>query len=211
VGLAAYAAYLLVRRRVWTDEGRDRAQRNAAKLFDLEQRAHLACEPTVQRWALRRPRLVDALNAAYAVANVGLTVGWLMRLHRARDGGFARERTAALAAFAGALPFFALAPVAPPRTLDGFVDTMARGGLNLDHPLVRRFYNPIAAMPSLHLAFAVVTGGGLAARARSPWARAGWSAYPAGVAAVVVATGNHLVVDVAAGATLGAVARAVTR
>jgi membrane-associated phospholipid phosphatase len=74
-----------------------------------------------------------------------------------------------------------------------------------------RFYNPIAAMPSQHLAFAVVTGTGVAARARSRPGRAAWRSYPALVALVVVATGNHYVLDVAAGAALGVAARALTR
>ena len=36
-------------------------------------------------------------------------------------------------------------------------------GLDLEHPLLVRFYNPVAAMPSLHVAFAVVTGAEIAA------------------------------------------------
>jgi hypothetical protein len=72
-----------------------------------------------------------------------------------------------------------------------------------------RWYNPIAAMPSYHVAFAVVSGLGLARRSRVRVVRALWRAYPAAVATAVVATGNHYVVDVGAGAALGAVARSV--
>ena len=87
---------------------------------------------------------------------------------------------------------------------------MAAGGIDIEHPHLVRFYNPVAAMPSHHVAFAVVSGAGIAMRARSPLARAAWRAYPALVAVVVIATGNHYVLDVPAGAALGAAARALT-
>jgi hypothetical protein len=72
-------------------------------------------------------------------------------------------------------------------------------------------YNPIAAMPSHHVAFAAVTGEGLAARASGRWVRRAWRGYAPLVAIVVVATGNHFVLDIAAGAALGAVARRLAR
>lgn len=210
IGLGAYAAYLAVRRSVLTPHGRARARRNAERISELERRLGLAVEPALQEAALRAPRLVHALNAGYAVLNVSLSVGWLLRLYARRDAGFQRERRAAVAAFTGALPVFLLLPTAPPRTLDGFVDTLAAGGVDIEHPFLVRFYNPIAAMPSHHLAFAVVTGTGLARRTRGVQ-RAGWAAYAPLVALVVVATGNHFVLDVLAGAALGAVARRLTR
>lgn len=206
-GLGAYAAYLAVRRATWTAEGKARARRNAERIVGLEQRLRIHVEPQVQRLALHAPRAVGLLNAAYAAGNVALSVGWLMRLYHRRDAGFERERRAALVAFLGALPVFALLPTAPPRALDGFVDTLAARGWNLDHPSLVRFYNPIAAMPSHHVAFALVTGYGLAGRSPTAAARRLWRGYAACVAVVVVATGNHFVLDVAGGALLGAIAR----
>jgi hypothetical protein len=208
IGVGTYVGYLAVRRLVWTDAGRCRAVRNAGRLAALERRLHIDVEPRLQRHALRWPRLVDALNAGYAAGNVGLTVGWLLLLFGRGDPSFRMERRAAVLAFAGALPIFALFPAAPPRALDGFVDTLAARGLSLDHPLLVRFYNPIAAFPSHHVAFSVVTGTALARRAGGPLRRAGWWSYPAAVTLVVLATANHFVVDAAAGAALGVAARA---
>jgi PAP2 superfamily len=210
-GLGAYGCYLLVRKLVWNERGRSRATENAKRVVALEQRLGVAVEPQIQQVALRVPRLVDVLNAGYAAGNVALSVGWLLRLYHRRDPSFRAERRAALFAFCVALPFFALFPTAPPRTLDGFVDTMAERGMSLDHPLLIRFYNPIAAMPSHHVAFALVTGVGLAARGQTKLRRTAWRGYPVGVALVVVATGNHFVADVAGGALLGALARRVAR
>jgi PAP2 superfamily len=211
VGLGAYAAYLLVRGLVWNDAGRTRAVRNAGRVVAAERRLGVHVEPHVQRAALRWPRLVDALNGGYAAGNVALSVGWLLRLYARGDAAFAAERRAAVLAFVGALPAFALVPTAPPRMLDGFVDTLAARGYGLDHPLIIRFYNPVAALPSHHMSFAVVTGTALAHRARGPLRRAAWRCYPAAVALVVIATANHFVVDVAAGAALGAAARRAAR
>jgi hypothetical protein len=211
VGLGAYACYLVVRQRVWNDAGRARALRNARRVAAFEHRGGVDFEPRVQELALRWPRVVDVLSACYAVGNVGLSVGWLLLLFARRDRAFLTERRAAVTAFAGALPFFALVPTAPPRMLDGYVDTMATRGRGLDHPLLVRCYNPIAALPSHHVAFAVVSGAGLAKRSSGRARRAWWRSYPAGVALVVVATGNHFVVDVAAGSVLGAVARRIAR
>lgn len=212
IGFGAYAAYLAARRVAWTDPGRARAARNAERLLRWERRHRVAFEGDVQRLTLGAPaRVLDALNVAYAAGNVGLTLGWLFVLHRRGDPAFGRERRAATLAFLGAVPVFALVPMAPPRKLDGFVDTLADRGVSPERPLLTRFYNPVAAMPSLHVAFAVVSGTGLAGRARGPWKRRAWLAYPGAVAVVVVATGNHFVADVAAGGVLGAAARAVTR
>jgi hypothetical protein len=210
VGAGCYAAYLAVRRAVLTPAGRARARRNAERVRAVEQKLRIDVEPRVQEVAQGAPRVIHALNAGYAVLNVSLSVGWLIRLYRRRDPGFRRERRAAAAAFLGALPVFLTMPTAPPRTLDDFVDTLAASGIDLEHPFLVRFYNPLAAMPSHHVAFAVVTGTGLACRSGGLH-RVKWGAYPPIVGLVVVATGNHFVLDIAAGAMLGALARRWTR
>lgn len=88
---------------------------------------------------------------------------------------------------------------------------MADRGVDLDHPAIQHFYNPIAAVPSYHVAFAVVTGAAVADRARTPAGRVFGRAYAPVVSLVVVATGNHYLVDVAAGAVLGLFARWTAR
>ena len=105
----------------------------------------------------------------------------------------------------GAQPVYLLFPCGPPRSLEGFVDTVAEV-LDLDSGPVVRFYNPIAAMPSIHVAFAVVTGAGLAQAGRSRATRAFGKVYPAAVFGTVVATANHYVLDGIAGSLLAAAA-----
>jgi hypothetical protein len=176
-----------------------------------ERRLGCDIESSVQDLALRAPRLVRLLNVGYAAGNVALSVGWLILLYRRSNPDFGRERRAAVVAFVGALPLFLLLPTAPPRSQAEFVDTLAAHGLNLDSPYLVRLYNPIAALPSHHVAFAVVSGIGLSAQTEQPLARAMWMAYPAAVATVVVATANHFALDVVLGALLGAAARRITR
>ena len=66
-------------------------------------------------------------------------------------------------------------------------------------------------MPSLHVAYAWVTGATMAERASSPGLRAAAYGYPALVSLVVAGTGNHYVLDAVAGALLGAAARRVSK
>lgn len=211
IGAFCMGCYFGVRRLVWNDRGRRRAARNADRVVALEERLGLRIEPAVQRAALRHRRLVDTLNVGYAVGNLTLSVGWLILLHRRRSGAFVRERRAAVAACLGAMPVFLAFPTAPPRSRDDQIDTLLDRGIDLEHQMLVRLYNPIAAMPSHHVAFAVVTGFGMARLARSLLMRPVGAVYPAAVAAVVVATGNHYTLDVIAGAALGVVARIVTR
>lgn len=207
IGLGVYGVYLLVRQRVLARNGRERGRVTAERIALLEERLGIGRERTVQRAALRLPRLLAGVNACYAVLNVGLTVGWLVLLYRRRDPGYDRLRRACVIAHLGAQPVFLLAPVSPPRALPTFVDTLSEvSGVDLDHPLLLRFYNPVAAMPSLHLAFATVTASAAAARAITPTAKCAAYAYPGIVAAVVTATGNHFVLDSLAGTALGAAA-----
>ena len=204
IGLGTYALYLGVRALKLRSGGRERAARNAERLVGLERRLGLHLEPALQRALLPRTRLVAGLNAAYVTLNVGLTVGWLMHLHRRRDPAFHRIRRAAVAATLGAQPVFLLFPVAPPRALEGFVDTVeAVSGIDLDRGLVAELYDPIAAMPSIHVAYAVVTAEALAATARSGIVRGAARIYPPAVAVVVLVTANHFVLDAVAGALLG--------
>jgi hypothetical protein len=205
IGLAVYAAYLLVRRVVVNDRGRVQAAKNAERIVALERRLGLHVEPEIQAVLLPRRRLLAVLNVAYVTLNVGLTVGWLMRLFHRRDPAFHRLRRAAVLTTLGAQPVFLFFPVAPPRTLDHFVDTIADvSGVDLDAGFIAQLYDPLAAMPSIHVAYAIVTAAGIAQTSGSATARALAPAYPPLVALVVFVTANHYVLDAIAGAVLGA-------
>jgi hypothetical protein len=205
IGLGAYAVYLGVRALVDSEGGRRRAAANARRVCELEERLGLHVEPSLQQLLLPHRRLLRVLNVSYVTLNVVLTVGWLMLLYRRRDPEFHRFRRAAALSLVGACPVFLLFPCDPPRALDGFVDTVS-DVLDMDSALVVRLYNPIAAMPSIHCAFAVVTGAAISQTARSPLVRTAGRAYPVAVFGTVLATANHYVLDGIAGSGLALVA-----
>lgn len=211
-GLGVYALYLLASRRKRSEAGRRRAAANAERVVALERRLGLDVEARLQALVLPRRRLLAVLNVAYVTLNVGLTVGWLMRLFRRQHPDFHRLRRAAVLTTLGAQPIFVLFPCAPPRSLEGFVDTIADvSGIDLDSGVVAELYDPLAAMPSIHVAYAVVTAAGIGATSESAALRALAPAYPPLVALVVFVTANHYVLDAVAGATLGAVALRLAR
>jgi hypothetical protein len=203
IGLGVYALYLLGSRLKRNERARLDAAKNAERIVRLERTLGIHVEPVLQQLLLPRRRLVAVLNVAYVTLNVGLTVGWLMLLFRRRDPDFHRLRRAAVLTTLGAQPVFVLFPCAPPRSLDHFVDTIADvSGFDLDSGLVAQLYDPLAAIPSIHVAFAVVTASGIRQTARSPVLRALAPAYPPAVAFTVFATANHYVLDAVAGAAL---------
>jgi len=210
IGLGTYAVYLGVRALVLGTDGRRRAARNCRRIVAVEERLGLHVEPRIQRLALRTPRLLTVLNLGYVSLNVVLTVGWAALLYRRRDLAFHRLRRALVLATLGAQPAHLLFPCDPPRSLDHMVDTVGEV-LDLDSGLVVRLYNPVAAFPSIHLAFAVVTASGLRERARSPLVRVLAPLYPPAVLATVVATANHYVLDGIAGSALAVGALRLSR
>lgn len=203
IGLGAYAVYLTVRALVVDDRGRARAARNARRIESLERRLGLHVEPALQALLLEKPRLLRALSAGYVVPNVALTVGSLMWLFARRHPDFHRLRRAGALAIVGGSAVFLVFPCDPPRKLDHMVDTILEGGVDLETGLVVRLYNPVAAFPSIHMAFAMVTSAAVLAGARNPLVRTAARAYPGAVALVVLTTANHFVLDAVAGAALG--------
>jgi len=107
-----------------------------------------------------------------------------------------------LATWLLALPVSWLFPVAPPRLAGlGIADTITQQtGLALDSKLTTSFYNPLAAVPSLHCGFALAVSLALPGSARR-WTRALALAWAPTIFLAVVATGNHVVFDIAAGIT----------
>jgi diacylglycerol O-acyltransferase / wax synthase len=212
IGLGVYALYLLASRRKRSDAGRLQAAKNAERLVALERRLGIHVEPKLQELLLPHRKLLGILNVAYVVSNAALTVGWLMRLYARRHPAFHRFRRAAVLTTLACQPVFFFFPCAPPRSLDHFVDTVADvSGFDLDSGVVAQLYDPLAAMPSIHVAYAVVTAAGVVEASGSPALRALAPAYPPLVAAVVFATANHYVLDAVAGAAVAGMALRLAR
>ena len=211
VALATYAVYLAVRAAIVNDRGRRAALRNARRVVAAERRLGIHVEPHLQRASLRRRHALAVANVSYVTLNVGLTVGWMMLLYARRDPRFHRLRRAWVIATLGAQPTHLLFPTAPPRGIEGFTDTIREAGIDLDAGWVAYSYNPLAAMPSIHMAWAVTTSAGIASTARSPLVRRAVLGYPPAVALIVVATANHFLLDVVGGGLLGGASLALAK
>src|SRR6202008_3096483 len=130
---------------------------------------------------------------------------------------YTRLRNTILATWLISIPVYAAFPVAPPRLAGiGLVDTItSQTGFAMDSKLTTSFYNPLAAVPSLHVGFAVAVGIAIAAPLRNPVAKALALLWGPAIGLAVVATGNHFVFDIAAGLVASALGypagRMVTR
>ena len=86
--------------------------------------------------------------------------------------------------------------VAPPRLAGiGVADTVSNGHVDLNSGLVSSLYNPYAAMPSMHVGYALIVAAGVFRVDRHLLVRALAMLYPPFVLLVVVATGNHFFVS----------------
>jgi membrane-associated phospholipid phosphatase len=210
--VSAYAGYQLVRGAV---EGRGAsAFWNADRIVDLERRLHVFVEPAVQGWTAGSRMLVDILAWLYVDTHFVVTVSAVVFIYICRNESFYFVRNMCLVAMAIALVGYALFPTAPPRLLPhlGVVDSVAQStGISEHTGPVGAFVNLYAAVPSMHVCFALMLGWPLAALVR-PWPlKVAWGLYPVLVTFVVVATGNHFMLDVAAGATTAAVSALVAQ
>jgi hypothetical protein len=190
----------------------DTAVANAESIVRLEESLLLDVEQGVQG-ALDGSWLLWVLNHLYLAAQLIVVPGALIWLYRRSRPLYERLRNTILATWLVALPIYALFPVAPPRLADvGLVDTItSQTGIALDSKLTTSMYNEYAAVPSLHAGFAVAVSAALAAVATTRrWRVVAWLWAPT-VALAVVATGNHFIVDIAAGVAVTAVGYGLAR
>jgi PAP2 superfamily len=183
------------------------ADRHAGQLVALERSLHLFVEGKVQHAADALPGLAGLLGVSYLTLHLAVTAIVLLWLHQRRPTAFPFVRTTLLVASALALVGFLAYPTAPPRLAGiGIVDTVSNGHVNLNDGLVSSLYNPYAAVPSMHVGYALIVAISLLRYGGGRLVRTLGMLYPAFVLLVVVATGNHFFLDAAAGALVAALA-----
>ncbi len=173
------------------------AMNNAATVWDFERTLHLPSESALQGGLLHHGLWVRAANTFYAYVHFPATVLTLIWLYVRRPEAYLwmRRTLATLTAFA--LVVHSLYPLAPPRMLSaaGMVDTGRLFGPSVyGPPSTDTLSNQYAAMPSLHVGWAVVVALALMSTTAG-WKRWLWLAHPAITLMVVVVTGNHYWVD----------------
>jgi len=193
------------------------AEHHAAGLLAREQRIHI----DVELWLNHRFSEVLPLSIAasywYAVLHYVVTPAVLVWLYGRHRHQYARTRNALIAATVIGLVVYLLFPTAPPRLMPGpYIDTLAQVsqyGWWSSHASAPTglggFTNELAAMPSLHVGWAVWVAWIVWRNGKSAHRLAGVT-YPIVTSVVVVGTGNHWVVDAVAGAGAAAVGILVT-
>ena len=148
-------------------------------------------------------------SSAYLVATITVLI-WTYRRH---PNEYSEMRTILGLITASALIGFWFFPAAPPRLLPnaGFIDTLTRyravgwwGSADSLPSGAKSIGNQFAAMPSLHVAWALWCAWVVQRRASRPWVKFTIWTYPALTTLVVLATANHYVLDAVAGAALWA-------
>jgi membrane-associated phospholipid phosphatase len=205
----AYVVYNLAR---WIFAGDIAPAREHARwIVELERATGVAVEGSVQQ-ALDSEAAGWVLSNVYLAAQFVVVPGALIWLYRRSPDVYRSLRNTLLATWLIAVPIFALFPVAPPRLADmGIVDTVSeQAGVELTGRSTL-FYNQLAAVPSLHVGFAVAVGVALAVVLRWRWAKALALLWGPLVSLSVVATGNHYFFDIAAGLAVTALGFAAGR
>jgi hypothetical protein len=205
----AYWLYRLTRGLV--DGRAAEAFNNARELISLEQALGLFVEPSVHAWTNGQQWLSDAASWMYLNSHFTVTTVTLAWIYLRRNERFYFVRNMFMIAMGLALVGYVAFPTAPPRFMPewGFTDSVAAfTGVNPNTGASDVLFNPFAAVPSMHVGFALMLGLTMAKIVRRNWARALWIAYPAVVSFVVVATANHWWMDAFLGALTAAVAAA---
>jgi membrane-associated phospholipid phosphatase len=196
----AYYAYRLVRG--FVDGQAGLAFENARNLVHFERTLGLFFEPGLQAWARGEEWLLTGANWMYVNSHFVVTTTFLIWLYIARNHAFYYVRNMFMVAMAFALAGYLAYPTAPPRFMPewGFTDSVATFVGEGAESSANVLYNPFAAVPSMHVAFALMVSVPALLVVRSRVAKLLWGAYPLLVTFVVVVTGNHWFMDAVAGA-----------
>jgi PAP2 superfamily len=202
----AYWVYRLVRGQVFDQTAA--AFENARWIVDAERALGLFFEPNLQSWAIASGWIDDVGAWMYLNTHFVVTTCTLAFIYLFRNEHFYFVRNMFMVAMAIALVGYVVVPTAPPRMLPelGFEDSVAQyTGVTSDASM-NALFNPYAAVPSMHVGFALMLAVPMVRMARRAWVRALWAAYAPVVTLVVVVTANHWVLDAVAGAAVAAVA-----
>lgn len=189
-----------------------RALRHGAGIFALEGHLHIAVEPGVQRLLSRDLRTPLGVLPAAAIRRLVVWVylnalpAWLFAalawvyLYKPRQFPVLRDLT--VVSILLVVACYRLFPAAPPRfVLRGAPYHLADwtyGGTSIDARVVHMVgFNPYAAFPSVHVLWAIIPALCLAIGSRRVWVWLAALCYPLAMLVIVVASGNHYILDAA--------------
>jgi hypothetical protein len=207
-----YWLYSAVRNAVPSEEPAARVR--ALDLYGLERSLHIDIEHPVNALVAHTSWLAYACNYYYATLHFAVTIGVLAWLYLRHPLRYRSVRTVLFATNLIGLAGFWLFSLAPPRLMGhGFVDTVVAFHTwgSWASASVADASNQFAAMPSLHIAWAVWCAVSVLTLARRRWVRVLAALYPLLTLFVIIGTANHFVLDAVGGALTVAAGFAVQR
>ncbi|MGW1746682.1 phosphatase PAP2 family protein [Streptomyces sp. NPDC002092] len=178
-------------------------------ILHIEKFLHINAEHPLNRLFTREAWLGVPADFWYASLHYLITPAILVWLFRSRAVHYRAARTWLMTSTFFGLIGFTLLPTCPPRLLSaghGFVDTMAQyssygwWGSEASAPRgLGGMTNQYAAMPSLHVGWALWCGVMLWRYGRTRTTKVAAVAYPLGTTMVVLGTANHYFLDAVAG------------
>jgi membrane-associated phospholipid phosphatase len=207
----AYYVYRIVRGIV--DGQAMQAFENGRTLVYLERDLGLFFEPGLQAWAEGQEWIMWLANMMYVNSHFILTTTFLAWLYLARNDAFYFVRNMFMVAMGLALALYVAYPTAPPRFLTewGFTDSVAEFYGNEAETSAGVLYNPYAAVPSMHVAFALMIALPAISLVSHRALKVLWALYPVLVTFVVVVTANHYWIDALLGAMVAGAAAWVAK
>jgi len=189
----------------------DQAFANSQTIVDWERAIGIFNEVGFQSTVLGSEAVVWILNRYYFFGHFGgmaMLLVWLFARHYTCYG---RTRRVLFGTTFAALAIHLVFPLAPPRWFPdmGFVDTLQTYGPRIyDSETISSTANQIAAMPSLHVAWALIGAWAIVISSSSRWR---WIAvaHPLMMTAAVVLTANHWWLDAIGAAVLVVIVAAV--
>lgn len=182
------------------------AFRHGRSIQHLQEVLRLNWELSINRSVAHTEWLAQALDYYYATLHFIVTIGVMVWLFVRRSHLYRGARTVVVATTMFGLIGFYLYPTAPPRLLPqyGYIDTLVRYHTwgSLADPSIAQHSNQFAAMPSLHIAWALWSGIAIFACAHRTWVRALGLAYPVGTLIVIIGTANHFILDAVGGVVI---------
>jgi hypothetical protein len=174
----------------------------AKSVLSIERALHINVEHSVNAFVAGHSWLAYISDYYYATLHFVVTIGVLVWLYVRHPLRYRSIRTVLIVTNLVALIGFWFISLAPPRMLPGFVDTVVKFHTwgSVASGSIAKESNQFAAMPSLHIGWALWCAIAIVTLAKRRWVRILGAAYPACTLFVVIGTANHFVLDAVGGA-----------
>jgi len=162
-------------------------------------------EPAIQEWSIRSHAVKEFANFVYAYLHfpvLAVVGGWLWKRDRQ---AFRFMRNVMFISMLFGLVFYWAVPAAPPRLLAangydlGFVDTVFGGDTSVSYAQPSLILNEYAAIPSFHFGWIAMASAAIWANTRNLTLRTLALGLTVVMTWAIVASANHLFIDMALG------------